>query len=120
MKTIFVVDDNNINLVRADEILSDFYNVFTLASASTMFDLLNEIIPDLILLDIMMPEINGFEALKRLKADKRYAQIPVIFLTGKNDANTKNMGFEMKVMDFITKPFSAPVLLNCIKRHLQE
>ena len=120
MKTIFVVDDNNINLVAADETLSDSYNVFTFASAMTMFEVLNDIIPDLILLDILMPDIDGFEALKRLKADMQYAQIPVIFLTSKNDANTEARGFEMGAVDFIFKPFSAPVLLNRIKAHLQE
>jgi len=118
MKTIFVVDDNNINLVTADETLSDSYNVFTLASASTMFDLLNDIMPDLILLDIMMPEINGFEALKRLKADARYSHIPVMFLTSKNDANTISRGYEMGVVDLILKPFSSSILLNRINIHL--
>jgi len=120
MKTIFVVDDNNVNLIAADEALSDLYNVFTLASASTMFDLLNEIIPDLILLDIMMPGINGLEALKMLKADKKYTGIPVIFLTSNNDAATEALGFELGVMDIILKPFSAPVLLNHIKTHLHR
>ena len=119
MKTIFVVDDNIINLVTADETLSDSYKVFTLVSASTMLDLLNEIIPDLILLDIMMPEINGFEALQKLKADERYAKIPVIFLTSKNDTNTESRGLKMGAVDFILKPFSAPLLLNRIKAHLQ-
>jgi len=118
MKTIFVVDDNTVNLITADETLSDYYNVITLASASTMFEFLNNTIPDLILLDIMMPDIDGFEALKRLRADMRYMDIPVIFLTSKNDAATEALGFEMGVMDFISKPFSGPVLLNRIKTHL--
>jgi len=118
MKTIFVVDDNTVNLMTADKTLSDFYNVITLASASTMFEFLNNTIPDLILLDIMMPDIDGFEALKRLKADIHYADIPVIFLTSKTDAATEAVGFEMGVIDFISKPFSGPVLLNRIKTHL--
>jgi len=118
MKTIFVVDDNTVNLVTADETLSDWYNVITLSSASIMFDFLKKTIPDLILLDIMMPGIDGFEALKRLRVDDRYAGIPVMFLTGKNDASTEALGFEMGVIDFITKPFSGPVLLNRIKTHL--
>ena len=118
MKTIFVVDDNTVNLMTADKTLSDFYNVITLASASTMFDFLKNSIPDLILLDIMMPDVDGFDALKKLRADARYAAIPVIFLTSKNDAATEALGFEMGVIDFITKPFSGPVLLNRIKTHL--
>jgi len=118
MKTIFVVDDNTVNLMTADNTLSDWYNVVTFASASTMFDFLNNAMPDLILLDIMMPDIDGFETLKRLRADTRYTKIPVIFLTSKNDAATEAHGFEMGVIDFISKPFSGPVLLNRIKTHL--
>jgi len=118
MKTIFAVDDNRINLLTAEEALSEQYNVFTLSSAALMFELFDDVMPDLILLDILMPEISGFEALKRLKADKRYAGIPVIFLTSKKDADTEALGFEMGVVDFISKPFSKPVLLNRIKTHL--
>jgi putative two-component system response regulator len=118
MKTIFVVDDNTVNLMTADKTLSDWYNVITIASASTMFDFLKNTIPDLILLDILMPDVDGFEALRNLRADKRYMHIPVIFLTSKNDANTEALGFEMGVIDFISKPFSGPVLLNRIKTHL--
>ena len=118
MKTIFVVDDNTINLMTADKTLSDWYNVVTFASASIMFEFLKNTIPDIILLDIMMPDVDGFEALRRLRADTRYAAIPVIFLTSKNDATTEALGFEMGVIDFISKPFSGPVLLNRIKTHL--
>jgi len=71
LKTIFVVDDNNVNLLAADEALSPHYRVFTLPSASSMFEILEDIIPDMILLDILMPEIDGFEALKRLKANNK-------------------------------------------------
>ena len=119
MKTIFVVDDNTANLVKADESLSDWYNVFTFASAQAMLDFLHNVVPDLILLDIMMPAINGFEALKRLKSDKRHSEIPVIFLSSMNDAVTESRGFEMGAIDFIAKPFSGPVLLNRLNTHLQ-
>ena len=118
MKTIFVVDDNNVNLLSADEALSSHYRVFTMPSASSMFELLDDIIPDLILLDILMPEMNGFETLKLLKSNTRSSGIPVVFLTSRNDASTESLGFEMGAVDFITKPFSQPVLLNRIKSHL--
>lgn len=118
MKTIFVVDDETVNLQMAEDALSEQYDVVTLGSASIMFDFLDNVVPDLILLDIMMSDIDGFDALKMLKADKRYAKIPVIFLTGKKDAATEALGFEMGVIDFVTKPFSAPVLRNRIKTHL--
>ena len=119
MKTLFIVDDNIMNLLTAKEALSGDYNIITLSSAANMFELLEEVIPDLILLDILMPEMNGFEALERLKTDRRYMDIPVIFLTGKTDTETESKGFEMGVIDFIGKPFSKPVLLNRIKSHLE-
>ena len=110
MKTIFVVDDNNVNLLAADEALSPHYRVFTLPSALSMFEILEDIIPDMILLDILMPEIDGFEALKRLKANNKWALIPVIFLTSRNDAATESIGLDLGAVDFISKPFSRPVL----------
>ena len=118
MKTIFIVDDNNVNLLTADEALSVHYRVFTMPSASSMFELLEDIKPDIILLDILMPEMNGFEALRMLKVNKRLSDIPVVFLTSRNDASTETLGFEMGAVDFISKPFSQPVLLNRIRAHL--
>jgi len=117
-KTIFVVDDNDVNLETADRVLSDHYRVFTLSGAAKMFALLEKITPDLILLDINMPEIDGFETMRRLKSDKRYKDIPVIFVTGLCDEASEVAGFEMGAVDFITKPFSGPVLLNRIRTHL--
>jgi len=119
LKTIFIVDDNDVNLSTAAKALSKQYRAFTLPSASDMFDLLNDIVPDLILLDILMPEMDGFEAMQKLKSDKRYSEIPVLFLTGQNDAATEAHGFELGAVDFISKPFSEPVLLNRIKTHLE-
>jgi len=118
LKTIFVVDDNNVNLLAADEALSAHYRVFTLPSAAAMFELITDVKPDLILLDILMPEMDGFETIKLLKTNGRYLDIPVIFLTSRNDAGTESQGFAMGAVDFITKPFSKPVLLNRIKTHL--
>ena len=117
-KTIYVVDDNDINLQVAEDALKDHYRLMTLPSAKKMFARLEKIKPDLILLDIEMPEMDGFEALKLLKENKDYADIPVIFLTGMTDSATEVRGFELGVIDFIKKPFSAPVLMNHIKTHL--
>jgi len=118
MKTIFIVDDNDVNLSTAKKALSKQYRAFTLSSASAMFELLKDIMPDLILLDILMPEMDGFEAMQLLKGDGRYSDIPVLFLTGQNDAATEAHGFELGAVDFLSKPFSEPVLLNRIKTHL--
>ena len=119
MKTIFIVDDNDVNLSTAAKALSKQYRVFTLPSASDMFELLNNIVPDLILLDILMPEMSGFEAMRLLKSDARYSDIPVMFLSGRSDAVTEAHGFEIGALDFVSKPFSEPVLLNRIKTHLE-
>lgn len=119
MRTIFVVDDNDVNLLTAENSLTAQYRVFTLPSAAAMFELLDEVVPDLILLDILMPETNGFDAMKMLKADPKHSGIPVIFLTSRSDAITEAQGFEMGAADFVSKPFSEPVLLNRIKFHLK-
>ena len=118
MKTIFVVDDSDTNLSMAEAALEDQYRVMTMPSAEKMFSLLDKFFPDLILLDIEMPEIDGFTALKKLKSDDAWSNIPVIFLTGRNDAVVEAKGFEIGAVDFITKPFTTPVLLNRIKSHL--
>jgi len=114
MKKVFVVDDNTSNLLVADEFLSEQYDAYTLSSASFMFGLLNNVLPDLILLDLLMPDTSGFEALKQLKADVRYADIPVVIITSKNDAATEALCLEMGAVDFIRKPFSKSVLLDRI------
>ena len=118
-KTIFVVDDQDTNLSMAKEALKEQYQVMTMPSAEQMFNIIEKVTPDLILLDIDMPEIDGFEALCRLKTNASHADIPVIFLTGMTDASVEVSGFQLGVVDFITKPFSAPVLLNRVKTHLE-
>jgi putative two-component system response regulator len=118
MKTIFVVDDSDTNLTMAESALEDQYRVMTMPSAASMFSFLEKVIPDLILLDIEMPEMDGFEALAKLKTKDKYSEIPIMFLTGRTDADVEARGFEMGAVDFVTKPFSAPVLLNRIKTHL--
>ncbi|MDR2599384.1 MAG: response regulator [Oscillospiraceae bacterium] len=118
MKTIFIVDDNDTNLAMAKEALHEKYRVKTLPSAAKMFMLLEKARPDLILLDIEMPGMNGFEAIQLLKSDKERSDIPVVFLTGITDALTEARGLQLGAVDFIAKPFSVPVLQNRIKLHL--
>ena len=117
-KTIFVVDDNDTNLSMAKDALKEQYRVMTLPSAAKMFNFIEKVTPDLILLDIEMPEMDGFETLNRLKETAAQADIPVIFLTSMTDTAVEVRGFQLGVVDFITKPFSAPVLQNRIKTHL--
>ena len=117
-KTIFVVDDSDTGLLKAEEALEEHYNVMTLPSGEKMFSLLEKVIPDLILLDIEMPEMDGFEALKKLKTYNEYKNIVVIFLTARIDPDTEAYGLELGAVDFITKPFTKLVLLNRIRTHV--
>jgi len=117
-KTIFVVDDIDTNLLAAGKALEKQYKVIPLLSAAEMFKALEKLTPDLILLDIEMPETDGFEALKFLKGNKAYKKIPVIFLTDAEDSETETKGIELGVVDFIAKPFSTPLLIKRVKNYL--
>jgi len=118
MKHIFIVDDNEITLSIVDTGLSEYYKVTTIHSAEELFLIMEETIPDLILLDIELPGMNGFETLRKLKATKNYSKIPVMFLTSHANKNIEIQGFEIGAIDFLTKPFSVAVLQNRIKKHL--
>jgi len=118
LKTIFVVDDSLTNLSMVEEALEKYYRVITLLSVEKMYAALAKITPDLIILDIAMPEMSGFDVMKNLKADKQYSNIPIIFLTALTDSSNEALGIELGAVDFITKPFSEPVLLNRLKNHL--
>jgi len=119
MKTIFIVDDSDTNLMTAKTALDGTYRTFALPSAQAMFKLAERITPDLILLDVDMPDMDGFETMSILKTDVRFKSIPVIFLTAKHDTETEIRGFEMGALDFINKPFSPPVLIKRIETHIE-
>ena len=115
---IILVDDVQANLDQGGHILRTFYEVYPATSAARLFNLLEKVVPALILLDIEMPEMNGFEAIKKLKSDARFKNIPVIFLTAKSDLENEVEGFNLGAADYVTKPFFAPVLLKRIEKEL--
>jgi putative two-component system response regulator len=115
---IILVDDIAANLDQGRNMLKTFHSIYPAQSAAKLFEILENVIPDLILLDINMPEMSGYEAIKKLKADERYANIPVIFLTAKNDDESELEGLELGAVDYMPKPFSAPLLLKRIENHL--
>jgi class 3 adenylate cyclase/ActR/RegA family two-component response regulator len=115
---IFLVDDNPSNLRAGKSALAENYSVYTVAGAARMFELLAEKKPSLILLDIDMPEMNGYEAIRRLKASPDTADIPVIFLTAKSDSGSELDGLSLGAVDYITKPFVPSLLLKRIEVHL--
>ncbi|MDR1690015.1 MAG: response regulator [Clostridiales bacterium] len=117
-KTILIVDDNPSNLTTGKNLLKLFYEVYPVPSAARMFDILTKVTPNLILLDIDMPEMDGYEAIKRLKSSENYADIPVIFLTSQSDEKSEMRGFDLGAADYVFKPFSPPLLIRRIKTQL--
>jgi signal transduction histidine kinase len=118
-KKIIVVDDNPENLAALRNTLKDLYEVYPSPSAAKMFNFLEHIDPpDLILLDVEMPEMNGYEAITKLKSGTQYKDIPVIFLTSMTDAKSEIEGLRLGAVDYIRKPFVTPLLLQRIKTYL--
>jgi len=117
-KKIIVVDDNLEDLTALKYTLKDNYGVYPCQSAVNMFDLLEHFKPDLILLDVEMPDMNGYEAARKLKDNPQYREIPLIFLTSMNDSISEMEGLKLGAVDYISKPFLAPLLLQRIKTHL--
>jgi putative two-component system response regulator len=116
-KKIILVDDNLANLTAGKQMLKDIYEVYAIPSAAKLFEFLEHVTPDIILLDIEMPQMNGFETISILKADQRFAEIPVIFLTAKCDEASELEGLRLGAIDYVSKPFSAPLLLKRIENH---
>ena len=115
---IILVDDAKANLTMGRDLLKTFYEVYPAPSAERLFELLENIVPDLILLDIEMPGLNGYDAIRKLKADPRSSDIPVIFLTSMDDESSEMAGFDLGAVDYVTKPFSGPLLLKRIANQL--
>ncbi|MBD1883742.1 response regulator [Microcoleus vaginatus] len=117
---ILVVDDTPANLEVVCETLSDAgYEVATAINGDRALKRVQAYPPDLILLDVQMPGIDGFETCQRLKADPTTASIPIIFMTALSDADSKEKGFVLGAVDYITKPFQEKEMLARVKTHLQ-
>ena len=117
-KIIFVVDDSGVNLAVAKEALINNFRVMTMLSAVKMFQLMEKVMPDLILLDIQMPEMDGFEAVQCLKNNNKHPDIPVIFLTSTIDASIIERSNQLGSFDIIKKPFSSSELIEKINARL--
>ena len=116
-KLIILVDDNPANLRIGKNVLSDKYTVATAPSAAKMFSLLESNHPVIILLDIDMPEMDGFEAMEVLRSTSETRDIPVIFLTGMISSQDMEKGFSLGAVDYITKPFDPEALIACIEKY---
>ena len=115
---IILVDDNLANLKIGKNILAEKYAVATAPSAEKLFNILENNYPALILLDIDMPEMNGYETIKILKSKPKTKDIPVIFLTSKAESDDELTGLTLGAIDYIIKPFQPALLLKRIEVHL--
>jgi putative two-component system response regulator len=117
-KVVFVTDDDMTNLLVCEQALESTYDVFTFNSAQKLFSALERKTPDIILLDVKMPQMDGYEAIKHIMADDRWKDIPVVFLTAAASDSNEELGLELGAADFIAKPFSAAVLKKRIETHV--
>lgn len=119
--TILVVDDTPDNLALISSLLKDHYTIKVANSGEKALKYLeNSNIPDLILLDIMMPGLSGYDVMKKLKTDSLTSDIPVIFLTAMASMEDEKKGLELGAADYITKPISPPILLARVKTQLEN
>ena len=127
--SILIVDDENSNIMALSHILSSDYTLYAAKSGQSAIDAASKYLPDIILLDIIMPDMDGYDVLSVLKKQEKTRNIPVIFVTGLSSPDDEEKGMTLGVSDYISKPFSSAIVklrvLNQIKiivleRLLQE
>ena len=116
---ILAVDDDRLNINMLIGLLQDEYDVLSAINGTMGLKAAGRTNPDLILLDITMPDMNGYEVLAELKADPLTKDIPVIFITGLTDAEDEAKGLDMGASDYVSKPFNATVVKARIRTQLR-
>jgi len=119
-KKIIYVDDVNASLIVLKKALKAHYEIFLADSISKMYKIMEKIKPDLILLDVLMPDTGGFEIIKKLKDDKRYSDIPVIFITVNSDKESVEEGLSLGAVAYAVKPFNTLKLVETINNQLYK
>ena len=117
-RTVLIVDDTSNNISLLNEVLMDEYGVKVAKSGGKAIEIARSMPVDLILLDVMMPEMDGFETCRRLKQDPQTRGIPVIFVTARDELEDESMGFSCGGVDYITKPIRAPIVRARVRTHL--
>jgi diguanylate cyclase (GGDEF)-like protein len=115
---ILIVDDTPANIQILNEVLQGTYDIFFATNGPDGIRIAQRELPDLILLDIMMPEMDGYEVCSKIKTDQLTRQIPVIFITAMSNAEDEAKGLELGAIDYITKPLSPPIVNARVKNHL--
>ena len=118
MKHILLVDDNPTNLKMAASVLQPYYQLSMAKSGKQALNFLKKNHPDLILLDLLMPEMDGYETMEEIKLNPRTSDIPIIFLTADKERTSEIKGLSLGALDFITKPFDEAAMLGRIEKIL--
>jgi len=117
---VLIVDDTEANVDILVDALAEEYDIAVAMDGESALEIVADEKPDLILLDIMMPGMNGFEVCEKLKADRTTRDIPVMFLSGKTEAAEKEKGMAMGAVDFITKPIDVAAIQQKVKHILMQ
>jgi len=117
--SLLIVDDEGLNITALTHILGADYTIYVEKDGVGCIETAKEMKPDLILLDVIMPAMDGFEVIKVLKADIKTRDIPVVFVTGLRNAQDEELGFVLGAADYINKPFSSSVVKLRVKNQLQ-
>jgi len=117
--TILVVDDDQMNITVVTSALKAEYNIISVLSGFEAIDQIKEQLPDLILLDVMMPDMDGFETCKIIRSDKAFADIPIIFLTALDSQEGIRQGLAIGGIDYVTKPLDLELLKLRVHNHLE-
>ena len=118
-RTVLVVDDTPDNLSLLSGVLKDEYKVKVANSGERALQILQAgPLPDVVLLDVMMPGMNGHEVLRRIREDDRMRAVPVIFVTAMSEAADEERGFAIGAVDYIVKPISPPTVLARVRTHI--
>jgi len=116
---ILIVDDDRSNIVALNHILKPAYSIHVAINGRAAIGIATQYAPDLILLDIVMPDMDGFEVLSELKREGLLSRIPVIVITSLDSTEDEEAGFSLGAVDYITKPFRAPIVRARVKTHLR-
>ena len=117
-KKIIYVDDITVSLIALKKALQAYYEVYTADSVKQMYKIMSKITPDLILLDINMPDADGYGIIKQLKDDKQSCAIPVIFITSNSDKESVTKGLSLGAAAYVVKPFNTLKLVETINNQL--
>jgi len=119
-RSILIIDDEKPNLNVLGHTLRQEYTVYTARDGKTGLEIANEYLPDLVLLDIIMPEMDGYEVLTKLKESDKTKDIPVVFITGLVSSESVQKGMSMGAADYIFKPFSASNIKEKVEGQLRS